>query len=368
MLHAARCEMESTVRVQLLSIREKELNFFTRNCNAVAQASALLAGFGYTGLIYTKYIDNDLCDRNEIMCAEATYPLCVTITMCFALFSLWGSMLISMLAPVLALKGPQGSLDKAVDIVIQEYQYVLFLFACSIVMLFISAVMWSLTQSVRNGATVVTLISVGSVYLIYLSSLRTLIRFDVPPYKLVTGRFSAGHKAEAEQSSSLLQRMTPAKWTERISSPAQRGYHRLDSRSSAVPPQSQDHPRPPRQGRASSCATHLLPTQSVLLPASHHRETEVAAQPTQPDELPAMSMSMASSHQTAVQPPAPASAGPSGVPSRCESSTAGVHESMLLVESHSCNQGAEGHQGLIQGNPKLSCLTTPTGCGAAECI
>ena len=87
MLRASADSMESSCRVAMLAIREKELLFFSKNCWLIANLSALLAGFGYTGLVYTKYIDSDLCDPKEFMCAEMTYPICVTITMGLSLFS-----------------------------------------------------------------------------------------------------------------------------------------------------------------------------------------------------------------------------------------------------------------------------------------
>eukprot|EP00966_Prymnesium_polylepis_P105668 2447387-Prymnesium_polylepis.1 len=101
----------------MLSIRDKELEFFVRNLQNIASLAALLAGLGQSGLIYTKYIDLNLCGQDEFMCAEFTYPLAVTLTMCLALFSMWGCMLVTMLAPGLALRGPQGSVDICVEMV-----------------------------------------------------------------------------------------------------------------------------------------------------------------------------------------------------------------------------------------------------------
>ena len=50
MLFADKRALETNLKVSLLAIREKELNFYTTNCLAVGTQSALLAGFAYSGL------------------------------------------------------------------------------------------------------------------------------------------------------------------------------------------------------------------------------------------------------------------------------------------------------------------------------
>ena len=93
-------------------IRGRELDFFMKNCTLIAQVSAFIAGYAYTALIYTKYIDADICDPQEFLCAEMNYPFALTVTMGFSIYCLWGTMLIPMLAPAMALRGPQGSMQK----------------------------------------------------------------------------------------------------------------------------------------------------------------------------------------------------------------------------------------------------------------
>ena len=216
MLRASADVLESSCRVQMLAIRERELLFFSKNCWLIANLSALLAGFGYTGLVYTKYIDSDLCDPQEILCAEMTYPIVVTITMGLSLFSLWGSMLITMLAPAMALKGPQGSLNRCVDIMVQEYQYMLFLFACAIAMLMVSTIIWSMTQRLQSHAVSVTFLTLLFFYLLYLTALQVLLRFEIPSRKLVTGRFT----------------VYPFRAQRRVATPPHAPHHRADNRHS----------------------------------------------------------------------------------------------------------------------------------------
>ena len=131
MLFAAKEELLSDTRVRLLAIKNRELDWLMKNCYLIANLSALISGYGYTALLYTKYMDNDLCEPQEPLCAEMTYPVCVTITFCFGIFSLFATMVITLLTPALALRGPQGSVSLCIDIAIQEYQYALVLFTGS---------------------------------------------------------------------------------------------------------------------------------------------------------------------------------------------------------------------------------------------
>lgn len=65
----------------------------------------------------------------------------------------------------------------------------LFIFACSLVFMVFSAIFWSWTARYLPATISLTLISTVFLYLIYLFTLRTVVRFDVPRSQLVTGRF-----------------------------------------------------------------------------------------------------------------------------------------------------------------------------------
>ena len=106
MLHADKKNLESGFRVRMLNIREKELMFFVRNCQNMANLAAVIACLAQSGLIFTKYIDFNLCGQGlinlrskELLCAEFTYPIAVFITMGLCLLCMWVSMLVSLLAP-----------------------------------------------------------------------------------------------------------------------------------------------------------------------------------------------------------------------------------------------------------------------------
>ena len=51
MLWADKRALETNLKLSLLQIRERELNFYTNNCLAISTQSALLAGFAYAALM-----------------------------------------------------------------------------------------------------------------------------------------------------------------------------------------------------------------------------------------------------------------------------------------------------------------------------
>jgi hypothetical protein len=67
MLYADKRALETNLKVSLLQIREKELNFYTQNCLAVGTQSALLAGFAYAGLTQVS-----VRPRRPTSCASST--------------------------------------------------------------------------------------------------------------------------------------------------------------------------------------------------------------------------------------------------------------------------------------------------------
>lgn len=96
-------------QVSLLKIREKELQFYTQNCIAIGTQAALLSGFAYNGIIQVDIPE----ESSDVL---KSFYLCVTTAaMGFELIAVLNSTLCSMLGPGLALRGPDGSMHRAVD-------------------------------------------------------------------------------------------------------------------------------------------------------------------------------------------------------------------------------------------------------------
>eukprot|EP00967_Tisochrysis_lutea_P102956 scaffold155241_cov28-Tisochrysis_lutea.AAC.3 len=127
MLYADKRALETNLQVSLLKIREKELQFYTQNCIAIGTQAALLSGFAYNGIIQVD-IPTDQSDWLK------TLYLCVTTAaMGFELIAVLNSTLCSMLGPGLALRGPDGSMHRAVDGLMLEYRLTFLFFTAGLV-------------------------------------------------------------------------------------------------------------------------------------------------------------------------------------------------------------------------------------------
>ena len=201
MLHADKANLESNFRVRMLNIREKELMFFVRNCQNLANLAALIACMAQSGLIYTKYIDFNLCGQGlvslqskELLCAEFTYPIAIFSTMGLCLLCMWVSMLVSLLAPGRALRGPDGSMDECVRMIGEEYEYALAILACALLMFFVSAVLWAWASQLLPVAVVLTLILLASVRVIWSMTRYTVKSFNIAKGDIVTGRMTSARR------------------------------------------------------------------------------------------------------------------------------------------------------------------------------
>lgn len=117
MLLADMDNVESSLRLRMLQIREREFDFFMNNVRSIGRLSTVLAGFGHAGLIYTKYIDHNLCGEREILCAELSFPFFNVIALGCAIATMWGCVLLATMAPGVALHGHHNVYSQCVDMV-----------------------------------------------------------------------------------------------------------------------------------------------------------------------------------------------------------------------------------------------------------
>lgn len=213
MLAADKRALEQNLKVNLLKIREKELRFYTDNCVAIGTQASLLSGFAYSGLIQIVIPEG----KNDTL---ITAYLCVTVTaMGLELIAVINAMLCSMLGPGLALRGPDGSMHKAVDEMLQEYRLTFFFFGIGLVAFHFSAILfawvefiWSARRAARAAprdaawapdmpraapsrpARRTVALAMSAVLVLFLYGmlhyfLRIYARFKVPPSLMITGRF-----------------------------------------------------------------------------------------------------------------------------------------------------------------------------------
>jgi len=186
MLFADKRALETNLQVSLLKIREKELQFYTQNCIAIGTQAALLSGFAYNGIIQVD-IPTDSSDWLK------TLYLCVTTAaMGFELIAVLNSTLCSMLGPGLALRGPDGSMHRAVDGLMLEYRLTFLFFTAGLVAFHLSALLFAWLEFSWPVALAMTLALLMFIYGMYRYWLRIYSRFALSSDRMITGKFEFG--------------------------------------------------------------------------------------------------------------------------------------------------------------------------------
>ena len=117
MLFADKAALENRTKVRLLTIRERELTLYTKNCHTVGTVATLMAGISHSSIIYTKmgYF------QNSSTFVQTLYMTGTCICMGLSLRNVLGTTMISMLGPGKALRGPDGSMHSAVDGMLETF-------------------------------------------------------------------------------------------------------------------------------------------------------------------------------------------------------------------------------------------------------
>ncbi|KAJ1641428.1 hypothetical protein T492DRAFT_919584 [Pavlovales sp. CCMP2436] len=185
MLYADKRALETNLKVSLLQIREKELNFYTQNCLAVGTQSALLAGFAYAGLTQVSV------PPEAPYVVRLLYLLFTTAAMSCELIAVLNTTLLSMLGPGLALRGPDGSMHQAVDGMMLEYRRAFFTFALGLLAFHMSALMFGWLMFRPLVASSMTVCILVALRVLWRYVVRIFAKFQLPKDMVVSGRFAA---------------------------------------------------------------------------------------------------------------------------------------------------------------------------------
>ena len=128
MLWADKRALETNLKLSLLQIRERELNFYTNNCLAISTQSALLAGFAYAALMPGISLGDAGGVAAHLYPVRLMYLTCAVSALGLQLITVVSTTLLSMLGPGLALRGPDGSMHTAVDGMVDEYRNAFYTF------------------------------------------------------------------------------------------------------------------------------------------------------------------------------------------------------------------------------------------------
>jgi hypothetical protein len=127
MLSAQHIALENAAVRQLLSIREKEIQFFTDRFNAISTQSALIAGF-----VISTMVSVPLQQGTEALHSFFLITGAISLICCF--YSLLSSTMAGIWGPSLSLRGPNGSVTKAWYVLRQESKQIMISYLSSIMM------------------------------------------------------------------------------------------------------------------------------------------------------------------------------------------------------------------------------------------
>ena len=141
MLNARKQALENTLRQRLVTIRQNELEYYTSNCRSIGDAAALISGLAYSGIRYHYLMERNhnyqLSTGDSL--EECLFLSLLSVTLGCGLQTVFLSTLLALLAPQLALRGPDGSLHDAVEGMHQWNSVVLAFFMTSLMLLQLSA-------------------------------------------------------------------------------------------------------------------------------------------------------------------------------------------------------------------------------------
>ena len=226
MLFADKRNVETQLKVNLIKIRENELNFYTQNCLAVCTQAALLAGFAYSGLTQVSI------PEEANFWVRLLYISVTVMAMCFEIIAVLNTTLLAIVGPGLALRGPDGSMHPAVDGMMAEYKHALSCFKLGLVCFHLSAGLfgWIMfgcapppaapaappaaaraprrtdppTHHHAGGvALCLSLVVLVSLYFLLRYAMRVYQRFRLPTDEVVTGRFEGSEVLAASKGDDL---------------------------------------------------------------------------------------------------------------------------------------------------------------------
>lgn len=134
MLHAVKRVIETELKVSVLQIRQRELDFYVQNCLLVNMQATLLFGFSYAGFIS---VPPDAHSKLKL-----AYILVTTAAMSCEVNAVVNTTLLSVLGPGLALRGKDGSMHQAIESMMRGYRRAFISCALGLIGCQVSALLW----------------------------------------------------------------------------------------------------------------------------------------------------------------------------------------------------------------------------------
>ena len=196
MLQAEKRALETTLKRQMLAIREQELDYYMQNLKLMGFIAALLAGFSWAGLTQVAY------PQDTPYTIRLAYALVTLTSMCQELVAVMSITLLTAMAPGFALRGDDGSLDIVVDGIVEEYRKIYFHFISGLIFFHFSYALWwwllAVTAPLYNIVSNIVLFA--ALYFEIHYALGVLARFKLQEGESVTSGAFFDHSTFSELS------------------------------------------------------------------------------------------------------------------------------------------------------------------------
>lgn len=168
------------VKRNALELRQKELEFNVERFTNLATQASVIAGFSFESLVELEVPE----ETNWVL--SSTYFVFGSSAMALSLYCLVISSFACVFGHRLALQGPHGSLERAVQIMVAHRVHIFAVGGASLACLVVAAMLMAWIK-MGAAATVVTLIFVAFFVSVSARMHRLLLLFEIPELQLVTG-------------------------------------------------------------------------------------------------------------------------------------------------------------------------------------
>jgi len=161
MIAADKQELESRLKQVTLQIREKEISVFTDNFAVLSTQSAFLTGLGFGGLTMVPTWSNDK------RVTEVIFYTLVSISIGFNILTLCISSWCMIFGPGLAIRGPDGSMSRAVEGMYAERKWALRFFWVGLFFIMLSGISLGWLKFQNKTAITMTFIFVVFIFVFF---------------------------------------------------------------------------------------------------------------------------------------------------------------------------------------------------------
>ena len=274
MIYADKENLKTRVAQEILLVREKEMKFYTRNLSMLGTHAALLAGFAFTILSQHHFMTPDegfLSYESEVLLGMwpdnsthlgspaiqvqkgmAAWPWHVwchqifqLLHLCFTamgillhLWTVYTTVVTNILGLHLALRGPEGSVDRAVRHMAQQNQFALRKFLYGLVLFNLSLLFFTLSEYhiFVSVFTIVCIVTLSRATFLHINELGNL--FYLGEDDMITGQWLSLDARERGKPANAAMRKGPGPGSLHAMSHMVSGRYGPSAGGSAVKPQS----------------------------------------------------------------------------------------------------------------------------------